>query len=75
MRLADEILLTDIDRDELIALTRSELTSGQLAQRVHIVLLAADGLKGNARLQHQHGYQFGKNVFSSPRASRVFSRG
>lgn len=45
MRLAHEILLTDGDRDELIALTRSKLTSVRLAQRAHIVLLAADGLK------------------------------
>lgn len=45
MRLAHEILLTAEDRDELVALTRSKLTSVRLTQRAHIVLLAADGLK------------------------------
>lgn len=45
MRLAHEILLTAEARDELIALTRSKLTSVRLAQRARIVLLAADGLQ------------------------------
>lgn len=45
MRLAHEIVLTAEARDELIALTRSKLTSVRLAQRARIVLLAADGLQ------------------------------
>lgn len=45
MRLAHEILLTAKARDELIALTRSKLTSVRLAQRARIILLAADGLQ------------------------------
>ena len=43
MRVAVEIVLTKEQREELTKLVRSKLTSVRLAQRAHIVLLAADG--------------------------------
>lgn len=45
VRVAIEIVLTDGERAELTGLVRSKLTSVRLAQRAHIVLLAADGLQ------------------------------
>lgn len=45
VRVAIEIVLTDEERAELTGLVRSKLTSVRLAQRAHIVLLAADGLQ------------------------------
>jgi hypothetical protein len=45
VRVANEIVLTDEERGELTGLVRSKLTSVRLAQRAHIVLLAADGLQ------------------------------
>ena len=43
MRVAPEIVLTNEERAELSKLVRSKLTSVRLAQRAHIVLLAAKG--------------------------------
>jgi transposase len=45
VRVAIEIVLTDEERTELTALVRSKLTSVRLAQRAHVVLLAAEGLQ------------------------------
>ncbi len=45
MRVAPEIVLTQDERLELTRLVRSKLTSVRLAQRAHIVLLAADGMQ------------------------------
>ena len=44
VRVAPEIVLTGEERGELKRLVRSKLTSVRLAQRAHIVLLAADGM-------------------------------
>ena len=45
MRVAPQIELTDAERAELTKLARSKRTSVRLAQRAHIVLLAAQGLQ------------------------------
>ncbi|TAL94266.1 MAG: helix-turn-helix domain-containing protein [Paraburkholderia sp.] len=45
MRVAPEIVLSDEERAGLTRLARSGLTSVRLAQRAHIVLLAADGMQ------------------------------
>ena len=45
MRVARRIVLTDTERAELAKLSGSKLTSVRLAQRVRIVLLAADGMQ------------------------------
>ena len=45
MRVAPQIELTDAERAELTKLARSKHTSVRLAQRAHIVLLAAQGLQ------------------------------
>ena len=45
MRVAPKIVLTDAERNELIRLVRSKLTSVRLAQRARIVLLAAEGMQ------------------------------
>ena len=45
MRVAPQIVLTDEERDELMRLVRSKLTSVRLVQRARIVLLAADGMQ------------------------------
>ena len=45
MRVAPEIVVTDDERAELKSLVRSKLTSGWLALRARIVLLAVDGLR------------------------------
>ena len=45
MRVACKIELTEQERAELMRLVRSGLTSVRLAQRAHMVLLAADGLQ------------------------------
>ena len=52
MRVAPEIVLTKDERLELVELTTSGLTSVRLAQRAHIVLLAADGLQ-NQQMGHR----------------------
>ena len=44
VRVAPKIALTDDERDELMKLVRSKLTSVRLMQRARIVLLAADGM-------------------------------
>lgn len=54
MRVAPEIVLTKDERLELVELTTSGLTSVRLAQRAHIVLLAADGLQ-NQQIAGQWG--------------------
>jgi transposase len=48
---APKIVLTDDERDELIRLVRSKLTSVRLVQRARIVLLAADGMQSKAIAQ------------------------
>ncbi len=45
MRVAPEIVLTEGEREELMKLVRSKLTSVRLEQRAGIVLLAAEGLQ------------------------------
>ena len=45
MRVAPEIILTDDERAELVKLERSKVSSVRLAQRMRIVLLAADGMQ------------------------------
>ena len=45
MRVAPRIELTETERAELTKLVRSKRTSVRLAQRAHIVLLAAQGLQ------------------------------
>jgi transposase len=45
MRVAPKIVLTDDERDELMRLVRSKLTSVRLVQRARIVLRAADGMQ------------------------------
>jgi transposase len=45
VRVAPEIVLTEDEREELMKLVRSKLTSVRLEQRAGIVLLAAEGLK------------------------------
>jgi transposase len=45
MRVAPEIVLTPEEGSELTALVRSKRTSGRLALRARIVLLAAEGLQ------------------------------
>src|SRR5574340_948805 len=45
VRVASKIVLTDEERAELTRLVRSGLTSVRLAQRTHMVLLAADGMQ------------------------------
>ena len=45
MRVAAKIVLTDEERIELERLIRPRLTSVRLAQRAHIVLLAAEGMQ------------------------------
>ena len=47
MRVAPRIELTETERAELTKLVRSKRTSVRLAQRAHIVLLAAQGLQNN----------------------------
>jgi transposase len=44
VRVAPKIVLTDDERNELMKLVRSKLTSVRLVQRARIVLLAADGM-------------------------------
>ena len=48
MRVAPEILLTDVERDELKRLSRFRRTSVRLALRARIVLLAASGWQNQA---------------------------
>ena len=45
MRVAPQIVLTDEEREELMRLVRSKLTSVRLVQRARIVLLAAEGMQ------------------------------
>ena len=52
MRVAPKLVLTDDERDELMRLVRSKLTSVRLAQRARIVLLAADGMQSKDIAQH-----------------------
>ena len=54
MRVAPQIELTNEERAELTKLVRSRCTSVRLAQRAHIVLLAAQGLQ-NADIAAQVG--------------------
>lgn len=54
MRVAPTIELTDEERAELTKLVRSRLSSVRLAQRAHIVLLAADGMQ-NTDIANQLG--------------------
>ena len=51
MRVAPEIVLTNEEHAELTKLVRSKLSSVRLAQRAHIVLLAADGMQNKAIAQ------------------------
>ena len=48
MRVAPEIVLTEDERVELRKLSQSRLTSVRLAQRVRMVLLAAEGMQNQA---------------------------
>src|SRR5262245_23311386 len=45
VRVAGKIVLSADERDDLINLVRSKLTSVRVAQRARIVLLAADGMQ------------------------------
>ena len=45
MRIAPDIVLTEEEREKLLRLTASGLTSVRLSQRARIVLLAADGVQ------------------------------
>ena len=54
MRVAAEIVLTDEEQSELTKMMRSKLTSVRLAQRVRIVLLAAEG-RQNKEIAEQLG--------------------
>lgn len=52
MRVAPEIVLTNEEHAELSKLVRSKRTSVRLAQRAHIVLLAADGMQNKDIAKH-----------------------